>query len=210
MSTTITALTAILAGNLDDTAVFAADDANANTRKVTVAQLRTQLLVGLTVPAAQVSAGTFGAGAYTFPSTLTVTGLLTVNAGIQLNGAKVLSTSEIASFSYGASATRFFVGDGTGYKFIFSQRVGGVTTDLATVFDTGALVLGTDPGGTQLLRVGGSGVFSGLLTASGGLTIASAQALKLGVAYVATPPTASGYVTLQDSTGTTYKVLVST
>lgn len=34
--------------------------------------------------------------------------------------------------------------------------------------------------------------------------------LKLGNAYVATPQVTSGYVTIQDSTGTTYKVCVAT
>jgi len=64
VTSTISALTAILAGNLDDTAVLATDDKNANTRKVTVAQLRTQLI----------------APAITFPSAITVSGDLTVGA----------------------------------------------------------------------------------------------------------------------------------
>jgi hypothetical protein len=34
-------------------------------------------------------------------------------------------------------------------------------------------------------------------------------ALRLANAYVATPQTGTGYVTIQDSTGTTYKVLVA-
>jgi hypothetical protein len=42
------------------------------------------------------------------------------------------------------------------------------------------------------------------------LQLKSGVALKLGNAYVATPPTPTGYITLQDSTGTTYKVAVST
>lgn len=45
---------------------------------------------------------------------------------------------------------------------------------------------------------------------SSGFTLASGKALKLGNAYVAGAPAATGYVTLQDSSGTTYKVLVST
>ena len=44
----------------------------------------------------------------------------------------------------------------------------------------------------------------------GNVTIGSGSALKLGNAYVPGAPAATGYVTLQDSAGTTYKVLVST
>lgn len=43
---TITALTAVSAGNLDDTAVMEVDDKNVQTRKATVAQFRTQLNTG--------------------------------------------------------------------------------------------------------------------------------------------------------------------
>lgn len=45
------------------------------------------------------------------------------------------------------------------------------------------------------------------INTSGNLVLTNA--LKLGNAYVATPQVTSGYVTLQDSTGTTYKVLVA-
>ncbi|MBU6501214.1 hypothetical protein KGQ33_05345 [Patescibacteria group bacterium] len=74
-TTTISSLSAVLAANLTDLAVLAVDDANANTRKATIAQLRTQLLVGLAVPASQVTTGTFGAGVFNFPVSpaLTVT-----------------------------------------------------------------------------------------------------------------------------------------
>ncbi len=52
---------------------------------------------------------------------------------------------------------RIFVGDGTGYTLGFSKRVGSVTTDLMSIDDsTGAVVLGTDPGGSALMRIGGS------------------------------------------------------
>lgn len=50
----------------------------------------------------------------------------------------------------------------------------------------------------------------GALLSYGTITLNSGAALKLGNAYVAGAPAATGYVTLQDSAGTTYKVLVST
>lgn len=45
---------------------------------------------------------------------------------------------------------------------------------------------------------------------STGFAVASGLILTLGNAYVATPPTCTGYVTLKDVNGVTYKVLVST
>jgi hypothetical protein len=44
---TISSLTEVTAANLDDTAVVPVDDKNADTRKATVAQLRTQILTGV-------------------------------------------------------------------------------------------------------------------------------------------------------------------
>jgi hypothetical protein len=38
------------------------------------------------------------------------------------------------------------------------------------------------------------------------ITVASGKALKLGNAYVAGAPTATGYVVIKDSTGTSYKI----
>jgi hypothetical protein len=38
------------------------------------------------------------------------------------------------------------------------------------------------------------------------ITVASGTALKLGNAYVAGAPTATGYIVIKDSTGTSYKI----
>ena len=43
-----------------------------------------------------------------------------------------------------------------------------------------------------------------------GLAMASGKDISVGNAYVAGAPTATGYVTIKDSNGVTYKVLVST
>ncbi len=55
---------------------------------------------------------------------------------------------------------------------------------------------------------GGGSVFFSLDSTNA--TIGSGIALKLGNAYQAGAPAATGYVTLKDSAGTTYKVLVAT
>ncbi len=47
---------------------------------------------------------------------------------------------------------------------------------------------------------------TGAVSLNGDTTIASGKVLQLGNAYVATPQVTTGYVTLKDSTGTTYKV----
>ena len=47
----------------------------------------------------------------------------------------------------------------------------------------------------------------GLITASGGITVASAQALTLGNTAVAATPTATHTMTIKDAAGTTYRVL---
>lgn len=55
-----------------------------------------------------------------------------------------------------------------------------------------------DSGGTTKVNIGGTGI------------LILSSALRLGNAYQAGAPTATGYVTIQDSSGTTYKVLVGT
>jgi hypothetical protein len=56
--------------------------------------------------------------------------------------------------------------------------------------------------GAVVLTIPSTFVAPGTITATG--------AIKLGNAYVATPQVTTGYVTIQDSTGTTYKVCVAT
>lgn len=63
-------------------------------------------------------------------------------------------------------------------------------------------------GGNQVaLACGGGQIWN---TTVNGLSMASGKDIYLGNAYVAGAPTATGYVTIKDSAGTVYKVLVST
>ena len=61
------------------------------------------------------------------------------------------------------------------------------------------LVLGTDA--TTALTIDGT---------TQKVTVASGKDFQVGSTYVATPQVSTGYITIYDSTGTAYKVLVST
>jgi hypothetical protein len=84
-TSTIAALTLVLAVNLTDAAVFPTDDANGNTRKATIAQMRTQLNTGAQIFTTSVSVGT----------TLTVTGLITATAGVTVTGGTLASGANL-------------------------------------------------------------------------------------------------------------------
>jgi hypothetical protein len=64
-----------------------------------------------------------------------------------------------------------------------------------------------DSGGALYLRTNGSNT---ALTLDSSQRCILSGALRLANTYVATPQVSTGYVTIQDSTGTTYKVLVAT
>jgi hypothetical protein len=96
-------------------------------------------------------------------------------------------------------------------------RLNGTTTELT--FDNGGLGTGGSRiVATAALTITSNGANSFYLQTGGttALTLDSSQrcilagALRLNNAYTAGAPTATGYVTLQDSAGNTYKVLVGT
>lgn len=147
--------------------------------------------------------------------------LKTMSAGV--------STNKVIDVQNSSGTTKFSVtqaGDVAGNIINAASKFQVAGVDLATMSGTYSLYKAGD--GSTILTAGGSGdqssyydntqhVFRAIAGASNfatidtnGLTIASGKALKLGNAYVATPPTCTGYVTLKDSAGTTYKVLVGT
>lgn len=94
---------------------------------------------------------------------------------------------------------------------------GQFTGDSTDVFFTRNAVIGCPNSGATdwvwALKIAGGNTSKGSPTLTiddASVTITSGFPLQLGNAYVATPPTCTGYVTLKDSTGTTYKVMVST
>lgn len=103
-------------------------------------------------------------------------GIIRLDGALAISGVTGLAAGYGATFALAGgggspNSGRLFIGDGTGWQFNFSRRVGSVTTDLFRFKDSGELdvltgpaVIGTDPGGSQLLRVGGAGRFSGNVT----------------------------------------------
>lgn len=93
-------------------------------------------------------------------TTLGTSGLATIAAGMKFTGPATLGNAAVSTISYEGPNTRFYVGDGTGYSFRFSQRAGGVTRDLITFDDNGSL--------TVLWKFGCNGKTPQAAAASGG------------------------------------------
>jgi hypothetical protein len=74
-------------------------------------------------------------------TTLGASGLATLAAGVKFSGPAALGNAAVSTVSYEGPNTRFYVGDGTGYSFRFSQRAAGVTKDLITFDDNGSLAV---------------------------------------------------------------------
>ena len=82
-----------------------------------------------------------------------------------------------------------------GSTAIFSQSISSVRKNFI-YFDGTNTLYGADTGAI-------------ILSPSSVVQVASGKALKLGNGYVGTPVVSTGYITIQDNTGTTYKVAVS-
>lgn len=80
------------------------------------------------------------------------------------------------------TATLTFEGDSTAGSAV-KFRTGG--SDRMTITSAGAVVIGTDPGGSQLVRVGGSFACTGGIVASGATDIISARGAAAATARVA-------------------------
>jgi hypothetical protein len=160
-TSTIAALTLVLAANLTDAAVFPTDDANGNTRKATIAQMRTQLNTGPQIFTTSISVGT----------TLTVTGASTLSG----------LTSNVATNT--GIYTQFQVGGVAGGSIAPSNAVlADGSTDLTIYTPTGyALKIAT--GGAQRGYITSSGVFAWGTTvttgaSAGDVVLANAKAIR--------------------------------
>lgn len=123
------------------------------------------------------------AGAVTFQTTLGVTGIVTLgSAAHKLDGSVSSTYLKLRSTAASAAGLLFYDSGDT------------LQTRLLIGPNTFSLRTGAD---AAMLDVSAT-------------TVAVAGALKLGNAYVAVPQVGTGYVILKDSTGTDYKVLVST
>lgn len=88
-------------------------------------------------------------------------GSVLAQAGVRLVGASLLDANDGRLFTYEAPVSRFYIGDGTGYSFAFGKRAGGVSTDLVTITDAGALSVTGSISATGLSVTGGRTQFSG-------------------------------------------------
>lgn len=77
----------------------------------------------------------------------TITGMTAFGAGLKLTGPATLGAAAAKEWSYEHPVTRYYFGDGSGYSFALSKRVGSTTTDLLTLTDEGGLKLGPDATG---------------------------------------------------------------
>lgn len=164
---------------------------------------------------------TFGAGTAAAPSWnftgYTTTGLYAAAPGIGFT---------VAGASVGTwTATTFTVTRNIASSYAGQSTFGNSNTDQSV-----KIFGGTDATNAQLQLFGGShatlakqafldadtislrtaaGTANATLSSSG-LVMGTGVPIYLGNAYVATPQTCTGTVTIKDSSGTTYKVLVST
>ena len=119
----------------------------------------------------------------------------TTLASIRQDGKVNASTLQIAGVDFATMSgtySLFKAGDGS------TVITAGGSGDQSTYYDNTQHVFRSIAGGATFATFD-----------TNGLTMASGKALKLGNAYQAGAPAATGYVTMKDSAGTTIKVLVS-
>lgn len=139
------------------------------------------------------------------PSISTSSGALVVSGGVGVDGAIYAGGSlNVASSSTALTSLNSSTSGATGYnQASFTLDSGGTPkTAVLGVQDTGAFV-GTNTNHDVTIR---TNTTTRVTVSSSDVTIASGVGLKLGNAYVAGAPTATGYIVIKDSTGTSYKI----
>jgi len=91
--------------------------------------------------------GNGGGGSYS----VRLGGPLFFSGSATVSGATAVA---VMNYESGSSATRFFVGDGTGYSFRFAKRVASTTTDLVTFSDSGNVTIAAPSSGIALTATG--------------------------------------------------------
>ena len=130
--------------------------------------------------------------------------------GLAITG--TLSTTGAATFAgavSGAAATFRPASDGVGLTL--NQANSASAGWSFSPLNSGSLTV-TRIGGVIAMTcdLNGNTAFNTSTTQTfGSVVISSGNSLKLGNAYVGTPVVSTGYITIQDNTGTTYKVAVS-
>jgi len=137
----------------------------------------------------------------TTASTSTSTGALVVSGGVGV--AKGLYVGEEITAANGTSTApsiRFSSATTSGFSRVNTNSIGIVNNGIASGYLDGI----TGSGG---LYIAASGTNQGItLAANGTGTVVISGAFQVGNAYVAGAPTATGYIVIKDSTGTSYKI----
>jgi hypothetical protein len=122
----------------------------------------------------------------------------------------ILSSTGAATFAGAVTVGGNFTGTSSETKIQSSATAARIRISGGTENDGAGVILGgsTDGGipNTGILAMAGSTI---AFWSSSTLAIASGKALKLGNGYVGTVIVPTGYVTIQDSNGNTYKIAVS-
>jgi hypothetical protein len=153
-TSTIAALTLVLAANLTDAAVFPTDDANGNTRKATIAQMRTQLNTG-----PQIFTSTISVSGTSTLATVTAAGDLTVNGATARLYLQPSTTTNGAFGTYINTGGSGFVGleNSTGNALFTS---GGVAYAMSILAPVGKPILFGPNGGASVVgTITSGGIF---------------------------------------------------
>jgi hypothetical protein len=173
-TSTVAALTLVLAANLTDAAVFPTDDANGNTRKATIAQMRTQL----------------NTGAQIFTTTINVAGtsaLQAVTATLITLTGDALVASMVATTSTSIVYQRFANGGGNIYLGAGSSTTGlfvGGQAYAASFGTESARGLDLATNNTVRLSIASGGavtITTGLAVSGGGITVSGGTSSFLAV-----------------------------
>lgn len=181
------ALTAVLAGNLDDTALVPVYDKNSNTRKATVAQLRTQLLlagaasIGKIIVGDGTVAGGFGAagtlGIVSAISNATTGGVLNGNFYTKQTGPSSGTIQGVEGYAHLAHTTGTVAQALAVIGNLEVSGTGGTTTTAVGVTAGGIMTAGTVTTWVSL-QAAGPGAVTGTISTLIGLRV---LAQELGV-----------------------------
>ena len=134
-------------------------------------------------------------------STSTSSGALVVSGGVGV--AKGLYVGEEITAANGTSTApsiRFSSATTSGFSRVNTNSIGIVNNGIASGYLDGI-------SGSGGLYIAASGTNQGItLAANGTGTVAISGAFQVGNAYTAGAPTATGYIVIKDSTGTSYKI----
>jgi hypothetical protein len=174
-TSTIAALTLVLAINLTDAAVFPTDDANGNTRKATIAQMRTQLNTGAQIFTTSVSVGTTltvtgGATAASLTTTGTIKNAQTTTNGMFIGVENQTGTGHYVYLGVGSSVGADVLAGAAAYK----PFLGGATNDV--------MYLGTNAKINMTLNTDQSVTFASSVSATAFSTVSGTVAANSGAA----------------------------